>query len=422
MELRSGATGIVPRRAVGLVREALADTPVVVVQGARQVGKSTLVQLVLDGSGVEVASLDLAGEREAAERDPDAYVRRRPGGLMVIDEVQRVPDLLLAVKAAVDADRRPGRFLLTGSADLVSHRRAGDSLAGRAETVTLHGLSQGEISGGADRLVDVLLAGDEVPLSDLRSDLSRGDYLELACAGSYPEARLRTGRRRAAWYDNYLSRLTRRDVLDVEGVSAPERLPRLLRVLAANNAGEMVRARTAVDAQIPETTVTRYLEVLVDLFLVHTLPAWGATLSTRVVGRPKVALLDTGLAARLANLTPDAMETGPLATHAGPLLEALVAGELRRQQTWSADGFEMFHFRRRDGPEVDIVVEDGRRRVVGIEVKATSRVRPQDVKGFELLRSVTGERFAMGVVLHTGPSAVRWGERIWALPIAALWQ
>lgn len=415
-------SSIVPRRAVSIVREALTDTPVVVVQGARQVGKSTLVQLVLDGSGVEVASLDLAGEREAAERDPDAYVRRRPGGLMVIDEVQRVPDLLLAVKAAVDADRRPGRFLLTGSADLVGHRRAGDSLAGRAETVTLHGLSQGEIFGGADRLVDVLLAGDEAPLADLRSDLTRGDYLDLACAGSYPEARLRTGRRRAAWYDNYLSRLTRRDVLDVEGVSAPERLPRLLRVLAANNAGEMVRARTAADAQIPETTVSRYVDVLVDLFLVHTLPAWGSTLTTRVVGRPKVALLDTGLAARLANLTPEAMEHGPLATHAGPLLEALVAGELRRQQTWSADGFELFHFRHRDGPEVDIVVEDGRRRIVGVEVKATSRVRPQDIKGLELLRRLTGDRFAMGVVLHTGPSAVRWGERIWALPTAALWQ
>lgn len=411
-----------PRRAVALVREALTDTPVVVVQGARQVGKSTLVQLALDGRDIEVASLDLAWEREAADRDPDAYVQRRPTGLMVIDEVQRVPALMLAVKAAVDTDRRPGRFLLTGSADLVGHRRAGDSLAGRAETVTLYGLSQGEIAGGADGLADVLLAGDESALTDLRSSLSRSDYLELACAGSYPEARQRTGRRRAVWYDNYLARLTRRDVLDVDGIKAPERLSRLLRVLAANNAGEMVRARMAVDAQMPETTVSRYVEVLVDLFLVHTLPAWGSTLTTRVVGRPKAALLDTGLAARLANLTPEAMETGPLAAHAGPLLEALVASELRRQQTWSADGFEMFHLRHRDGPEVDVVLEDGRRRVVGIEVKATTRVRSQDLRGLELLKRLTGDRFAMGVVLHTGPTAVRWGDSLWALPLESLWR
>lgn len=412
---------LIERRAKSQVEEALRDTPVVVIQGARQVGKSTLARQVLAGRETRLVNLDVAIERDAALRDPDAFVRRDPAGLLAIDEVQRAPGLLLAVKAAVDDDRRPGRFLLTGSADLVSMRRNADSLAGRAETVPLYGLSQGEVGGGRDGLTDVLFSGDESRLAAVRSALTRRDYTERACAGAFPEARVRQGRRRQLWYDNYLDRIVARDARDLTSSAHLDRLPRLVRVLAANTAGELVRARVARDAEIPESTLESYVQLLVDMFVVHRIPAWGRNLTARVVGRPKVALLDSGLAARLGNLSPEGLQSGPAADHAGALLETFVAAELRRQQGWAETRFEMFHFRDRNGREVDLVLEDDARRVVAVEVKATTRIRPGDQKGLEFLRDSLGERFALGVALHTGPDAVRIGDRLWALPIEALW-
>jgi hypothetical protein len=404
------------------VEEALQDTPVVVIQGARQVGKSTLARQVLAGRDTRLVNLDVAIERDAALRDPDAFVRRVPAGLLAIDEVQRAPGLLLAVKAAVDEDRRPGRFLLTGSADLVSMRRNADSLAGRAETVVLYGLSQGEVTAGPDRLTDVLFTGEESRLAAFHSDLTRQDYTERACLGAFPEARGRHDRRRQVWFDNYLDRIVSRDARDLTSSPYLDRLPRLVRVLAANTAGELVRARVARDAEIPETTLESYVQLLVDMFVVHRVPAWGRNLTVRVVGRPKVALLDTGLAARLGNLSPNGLDGGQAADHAGPLLETFVAAELRRQQSWAGTRFELFHFRDRSGREVDLMLEDDARRVVAVEVKATTRIRPGDQRGLEFLRDSLGQRFVMGVVLHTGPDTVRIGDRLWALPIEALWR
>lgn len=421
MSSTDGGSGFVERRAKEQVEVALADTPVVVIQGARQVGKSTLARQILADRDTRLVNLDVAIEREAALRDPDAFVRRDPVGLVAIDEVQRAPGLLLAVKAAVDEDRRPGRFLLTGSADLISMRRNADSLAGRAETVTLYGLSQGEVTGGGDQFTDVLFTGNESRLAAVHSDLTRRDYTERACAGAFPEAHARQGRRRQAWFDNYLDRIVARDARDLTSSPHLDRLPRLVRVLAANSGGELVRARVARDAEIPETSLEGYVQLLVDMFVVHRVPAWGRNLTARVVGRPKVALLDTGLAARLGNLSPDGLQSGPVADHAGALLETFVAGELRRQQSWVQTRFEMFHFRDRNGREVDLVLEDDARRVVAVEVKATTRIRPGDQRGLELLRDALGERFVIGVVLHTGPEAVRIGDRLWALPIEALW-
>jgi uncharacterized protein len=414
--------GILPRRAEALVREALADTPVVLIQGARQVGKSTLAARILADVGAPLLTLDSTATFNAARNDPDSFVRQRPGSLMAIDEVQRAPELLRAVKAAVDEDRTPGRFLLTGSANLLTIRGHHESLAGRAETIPLYGLSQGEITGGRDCLADVLLCGQEGRLGELHSDLTRQDYLELICAGSYPEARLRTGRRRQAWFDNYLSRIVDRDARDLSRLAHLDRLPALVRLLAANNAGELVKARIATDAAIPETSLPGYLDLLEVLYVIHTLPAWGGSLTQRMVGRPKVSLLDTGLAARLTNLSPDALTPGGAgAAHAGRLVEAFVAGELRRQRTWTDTPFELFHFRDRNGLEVDVVLEDDSRRVAGIEIKASASVDIRDFRGLTFLRARTGTRFTLGVVLYAGRDAIRFAERLWALPLAALW-
>lgn len=411
-----------PRRARQQVVEALTDTPVVLIQGARQVGKSTLAAEVLAERDIRLLTLDSNVVHNVAREDPDSFVRQAPGSLLAIDEVQRAPQLLRAIKAAVDENRRPGQFLLTGSANLLAIPGHHESLAGRAETVSLYGLSQGEITGGADALAEVLLSGDESKLSSLPSDLSRQDYLEIICAGSYPEARLREGRRRQAWYDNYLSRIVDRDARDVSRLTHLDRLPRLVRLLAANNSGELVVSRIAADAGIPETSLPAYLEVLAALFIIQIVPAWGGSLTQRVVGRPKVSLLDTGLAARLNNVSPTALAPGSAAAHhAGALVEAFVFGEIRRQSTWSATTFEMFHFRDRNGREVDVVLEDTARNIAGIEVKSSASVEHRDFAGLTFLRDKTGPRFTLGIVLYTGREAVRFGERLWALPLSALW-
>jgi len=408
------------RFAQSIVEDTLADTPITVIQGARQVGKSTLTRQVLAHRDAKLVSLDVAAVFNAAKADPDAFVRQT-SGLLGVDEVQRVPELVRAMKDAVEEDRRPGRFLITGSANLLELPGTQESLAGRAETVPLYGLSRGEVVGKQEDFVDLLMAGDAHTLSKRHSSMRRNDYLEILCAGSYPEPMSRAGRRRNAWFDNYLGRIVSRDARDVSRLAHLDRLPALIRLLAANNAGELVKARIATDSGIPETSVTSYVDLLQTLYLIHQVPAWGNNLTGRVTGRPKVALLDTGLAARLNNVSPAAMAPGVVSDAAGGLFEAFAAGELRRQLVWSEAAPGLFHFRARTGIEVDLVLEDGDRNVAGIEVKAATTVTAADFRGLAFLRDKLGERFRLGVLLHTGPQALPFGDRLWALPYEAMW-
>lgn len=270
------------RFAQSLVEDTLADTPITVIQGARQVGKSTLTRQVLAHRDAKLVSLDVAAVFNAAKADPDAFVRQT-SGLLGVDEVQRVPKLVRAMKDAVEEDRRPGRFLITGSANLLELPGTQESLAGRAETVPLYGLSRGEVVGKQEDFVDLLMAGHcPHSLSRRHSSMRRNDYLEILCAGSYPEPMSRAGRRRNAWFDNYLGRIVSRDARDVSRLAHLDRLPVLIRLLAANNAGELVKARIATDSGIPETSVTSYVDLLQTLYLIHQVPAWGNNLIGRV--------------------------------------------------------------------------------------------------------------------------------------------
>lgn len=410
---------MVRRHAERLVRETLADTPVTVVQGARQVGKSTLVRQVLPEAGV--LTLNHPPTLAAAKADPVSFVRQNPYGLLAIDEVQRAPELILAIQDAVEEDRRPGRFLLTGSANLLTLRGAQESLAGRAETVELYGLSQGELAGRVESFIDRLLAGDAAQLRTGSFWLTRVDYADLLCAGSYPEPRERTAARRRTWFTNYLRRVLTRDAVDVSRLPHLDQLPRLLRLLAAQSSGELVRSRVAADAGIPPSSLPSYLRLLEDLYLVHTLPAWGENLTRRETDWPKVALLDTGVVARLNNVTAQALGPDRVSSLAGGLFETFVAGELRRGLGWAQRSATLFHFRTRDGVEVDIVLEDDDRNVAGLEVKASATVNAADFKGLRLLRDRLGRRFTHGVVLYTGDKALPFGDRLSALPLQALW-
>ena len=370
--------------------------------------------------GGRVVTLDDATTREAAQADPVAFLEQNPDGLLTVDEVQRVPELIVALKLAVDRDRRPGRFLLTGSANLTKLTTVEDSLAGRIEHLELHGLSQGEISGHREQFIDRLLAGDlDVSAS---SALARGDYLRRAIAGGYPEALQRPeGRRRDRWLDSYVSLIVERDAPDISGLQRIRDLPLVLRVIAAQNASELNVAGLAGVTGIPASSLGPLLDLLDTLYLTQRVPAWSTNLTGRVVSRPKVALLDTGLAARLVNVSADGAGLTASPQVAGQLLEGFVAGELRRQLGWSDEAPRISHFRDRNGDEVDLVLETPDGRIAGVEVKATAMVDRNDVRSLVKMRDRLGDRFVAGVVLYSGRESAPFGDRIIALPLDTLW-
>lgn len=410
----------VARHAKPRVVEALADTRIVVIQGARQVGKTTLVQELVKEFGGRFESFDDELTLSVAAEDPAGFLTRDPERLLAIDEVQRVPSLILALKLVVDRDPRPGRFLLTGSANLLRLPTIEDSLAGRAEDIELHGFTQGELASHPERFIDRLLAGDR--FLDHTSPLNRHHYLERATSGGYPEALSRpAGRRRNQWLDNYVNRIVARDAHDISNLQRIGEVPQILRILAARNSGELNMADVARDIGIPVRTLAPYLDLLETLYLIQRIPAWSTNVTKRVVSRPKVSFLDTGLAARLISVSAAGAAPDVSGELAGALLEGFVASELRRQLGWSEESVRIGHFRDQVAGEVDLVLETPDGRVAGLEVKATAAPTRKDAKGLVQLRDKLGNRFVAGLVLHTGMTSGSFGDRIAAVPLDVLW-
>lgn len=400
------------------LEQALADTRIVVVQGARQVGKSTLAEQVLKGRGGVSVTLDDPASLDFARIDPTGFVEQAPDRTLLIDELQRAPELVVALKASVDRDQRPGRFLVTGSANLLDLSSTHESLTGRAERIDLYPFSQRELATNPGSFIDLAFAPEA--LSEHKSALGREDYIERALAGGYPEALGRAStRRREDWYDAYISQIVRRDAPDISGLQRIADLPRLLRLIAGRMGSTMVWSSLAADAGIPRRTLDPYVALLETLYLTHTLPAWAVNLTSREVKQPKVFPVDSGLASGLLGATVAGL--GPTAPLSGAVLECFVVGELRRQQAWADQRSSLYHYRDSRGVEVDAVLETPDGRVVGVEVKATSTVRAKDAAGLGVLRDRLGERFVAGYVLHTGPSSISVGERITALPMDVLW-
>ncbi|MGF1661293.1 MAG: ATP-binding protein [Kineosporiaceae bacterium] len=411
-------TSLVPRWAEDGVRTALADTPVVAVNGARQVGKSTLVSTTRYPGSVDLVTLDDEPARQAAREDPRAFVRR-PVDTLVIDEVQLEPTLFRAVKAEVDRDRRPGRFVLTGSSRLLSAPDMADSLVGRVEVIDLWPLSQGEAVGTPPALLDVLFADPRALLRG--SDLDRADVLRRICAGGFPEVQGRTPARRATWFDSYVRTTVDRVVRRVSDIDRAAEMPRLLRLCAARTANELNVADVADAMALPSRTVSGYLAHLATAFLVHLLPPWSTNVTARVVKRPKLVLVDSGLAAHLLGATAESLAV-PGSAHLGRLVETFAAGEILRIAAATGSRIDVRHFRDRDGAEVDLVLEHPDGRVVGLEVKATSTPRSTDFRGLRLLADRLGDRFAYGAVLCLAPEATPFGDRLAALPLDVLWR
>jgi predicted AAA+ superfamily ATPase len=408
------------RRLAGEIQTALADTPVLFLNGARQTGKSTMARELIspDGKPMRYLTLDDAPVLAAARDDPPGFVAGL-GGPVVLDEVQRAPDLFLAIKAAVDRKRTAGQFLLTGSADVLLLPNISESLAGRMEIFTLWPLAQGEIERTNDNLLDALFAKGAI--KPYRSKEDRAALIERVARGGYPVILQRaTDARRRAWFGSYLTTILQRDIRDLSNIEDLTMLPRLLELLATRLCGLLNFADISRSIAIPQTTLKRYFTLLETTFLVQTLHAWSANHGLRLVKSPKVYLNDTGLATYLLGLNAGQLAGNPMAV--GPMLENFVLMELRKQAGWSGVRPNFYHFRTHGGEEVDIVLEDAAGNLVGVEVKASASVGAADVKGLRAFAELTGSRFRRGIVFYTGAETVPFAKNIHAMPIESIWR
>lgn len=398
---------------------ALKDTPVVLLIGARQTGKSTLATwLAAEKHPAEYLTLDHASVLAAAQKDPAGFIGRleRP---VVLDEVQRVPELFLAIKASIDRDRHAGRFMLTGSANVLLLPRLSESLAGRMEILTLWPLSQGEIEGVREGFIDAVferalpaLAGGTEGWSGLVGRMLRGGY---------PEALAREmAERRRAWFGSYVTTILDRDVRDISEIEGLTAIPPLLTLLATRSTALLNYADLSRGLGMPQSTLKRYMALLQMTFLVQTVPAWHSNLGKRLLKTPKLALTDCGLMAHLLGLSRERLiERRDLA---GPLVETFVLMELKKQVAWSDRQPQILHFRTQAGQEVDIVLEDRAGRLVGIEVKASATIGSDDFKGLRALADIAGKRFHRGILLYDGSHSLPFGPNLYAMPVSALWR
>ena len=409
---------MIRRHLISCLLEALADTPVVLLNGPRQSGKSTLAQRVASHEHpARYLTLDDATTLAAARNDPPGFLAGFEGPV-VIDEIQRAPELFLAIKAQVDRDRRPGRFLLTGSADVLLLPRLAESLAGRMEILTLWPFSQGEIEKIQEGFVDAIFSRTIPQMRDLR--IQGSEMIPRILRGGYPEILGRqTESRQAAWFGSYITTILQRDVRDIAHIEGLTALPRLLALLAARAASLVNFSELSRTSTIPQSTLKRYMIILETTFLVQTLPAWSGNLSKRLVKAPKLVIGDTGLMAYLLGLNKVRLLQDPIL--AGHVLENFVIMELKKQLGWNRTKAQLFHFRTQTGQEVDIVLEDLSGRVVGIEIKSGASVTADDFKGLRLLHETIGRRFLRGMVLYGGSEFVPFGPGLYALPVRALW-
>ena len=407
-----------PRFSETNLREALLDTPVVLIHGSRQCGKTTLAQSVGDDLGYRYISFDDDNQLQAAKSDPMGFIQSLPDKV-ILDEIQRTPDLFLAIKASVDQNRKPGRFLLTGSANILLLPQLADSLAGRMEIMQLRPLAQSEISGQLPNFLKHVFSAGFMKNANKGKYVRMGESLaDTICTGGYPSAIKRSNsKRRNSWYRDFITTLIQRDVQDIASIRNLDILPKLLALAASQTGRLFVSTELAAPFSLSRPTIREYLTLLEQLFLIEQLQPWHTNRLSRLIKTPKLHMSDTGLACALLNINSQSLwEDKQLL---GQLLETFVYQELRKQASWHEENLSFYHFRNKDKVEVDIVIECGRQ-ITGIEVKASASVKKDDFKGLYKLKEALGNQFASGVVLYDGENILPFGDRLFAVPISVL--
>lgn len=408
---------MVPRWLLERVHDLLGVMPAVFIQGARQVGKTTLAtQLVAEGVMHAYFTLDDLATLQAAQRDPIGFVDALPER-SILDEVQRVPELLLPLKRRIDASRKAGMFLLTGSASPLTLPQVADVLVGRMAVLTLYPFSQGEIEGVRERWVErafeaefQMTSGE--PPSDIWARILRGGYPEAVSMAEPVQYQ--------AWLRAYADTLITRDVRLLADIERVADMGRLLQLLAAYTCQLLNVANLSREMGVPHSTLQRYLTLLETLMIVARIPPWHANIGQQLLKTPKVMLNDTGLALAMLNVSEQRLISDDMLR--GRMLENFVAAELTKQISYSGMPFRLYHLRTGKGREVDFVIEDGQGRLLGIEVKASATVGSDDFRHLRALAEWTSARWAGGIVLYLGGTQVPFGDRLWALPVSSLWQ
>lgn len=406
-----------PRHITGKLTEALSDSPATLLHGPRQSGKTTLTRDIGLPIGYEYLTFDDEVLLSAARSDPQGFVAELPERT-ILDEVQRAPEIFRALKSSIDKDRRPGRFLLTGSANVLLVPVLSESLAGRLAIVRLHPLSQSEIAGKESNIFDVLFSGR----IGIKSTERLGAILaERIVTGGYPPAIARkSAGRRAGWYRDYVETQVQRDVRELARISSLDVLPRLLSYAVSQTAQLLNVSELSGPFQISRPTIREYLTLLERIFLLDELQPWHTNRISRLVKAPKLHINDTGVGCALLGMYSDALYADRKIF--GQMLETFVYQELRRESSKYEDEYRFFHYRTRDGVEVDIVIEQGASKLVGVEVKASSTIRPSDFRGLRHLKEYAGDRFVKGVVFYDGESSVGFGDEMFAIPIRSIWE
>lgn len=408
------------RRALeGAIRAALADTPVTMVVGARQTGKSTLVTSIGAGAGASYISFDDPTALDTARSDPVAFVEELDG-ISIIDEVQRAPEVFLPIKAAVDRDRRPGRFVFAGSANPLFIPDVAEALAGRIEILTLWPLSAAELEGKPEsKIVRLLFDSDASPRGVHPVD--RKELASRIVSGGFPEAVDRGDpERRGRWFGNYLTTILERDVRALGDIARLEQLPRLLTATALRSRGSLNKSGLSRELALPLSSMERYLLLLERIYLVRRLPAWHNRLGPRLVKAPKLLICDSGLLCHLLRFDEDRLLSD--SSSFGLALEGFVGIELAKAVDLDPGDPRLMHYRTSKGVEIDFVLEAGDGTVAAIEVKASSTLEAADFRRFDRLRETLGSRFVRGVVFYTGDRVLPFGDRVQAWPISLLWE
>ena len=397
------------------LKESLKDSPVVLIQGSRQCGKTTLAQAVEKSADYKYLTFDDENTRIHAVEDPLNFVNSLPERV-ILDEAQRAPEIFPSIKLSVDRDRAAGRFILTGSVNLLQIKQIKESLAGRMDILRLHPFSQNELEQTTPKFPGLLFAPDFSINQDLPN---KNLYIDRIVTGGYPTVHKRSKTRRHNWYRTYIESIVNSDARTISGIRSIETLPRLLEVAAGRTACLLNVNNLASSFQLDRLTIDSYLTLLEKMFLLEKIPAWYSNRAKRLVKSSKIHLCDTGIICALLDLDEAALlEDRVLFGH---ILETFVLQELKRQSSASNRNYTFYHFRNKDGEEADIVIQRGIK-LAGVEVKASGTIKKSDFNGLRKLRDAAGKNFASGILFYNGDSIVSPSKSLYALPIRKLWE